>query len=101
MAVAIQGPQADLDYSHDYANELDATGSPNDNISSATWSLEQSPDDGSSPSPVVHSDSISGSVVTAWVRNLQVGNVYVLKNVTTTTQGRVFEHSWTIRCAYV
>lgn len=100
MAVGYQRPQEDLDYSHDYSTELDSQGSPSDTIASVVWTFTQNPDDGSSPSPEIHDPSVSGNVVTAWVRNLQPGNVYVLTNVTTTDAGRVLQHSWTIRCGY-
>lgn len=100
MAVAFQRPQEDLDYSHDYATELDSSGSPSDTIASSVWAWTENPDDGSSPSPELHDESSDGTVVSVWVRNLQPGSKYVLTNTTTTSVGRVLQHPWVIRCAY-
>ncbi len=87
----------DLDYAIDWTAELDDQGSPSDTISSSIWDLV-GPDDGSSPSPELHSDSINqatGQTIT-FVRNLQRG-VYRLRNYMTTTSNRVHQKEITIR----
>lgn len=99
MSVALHGPGEDLDYSHDWTADLDDGGSPSDTISTSSWSLT-GPDDGSSPTPSTHSATIAGGTVTAWVRDLQLGGVYELRNVMTTGAGRQFQHAWVIRCGY-
>lgn len=100
MSVALQSPLESLDYSHDYSEDLDASGSPSDTISSVAWTWLQNPDDGSSPSPEIYDETTSGSIATAWVRNLQVGSVYVLAHTMITAAGRTFSHEWVIRCGY-
>lgn len=99
-AVALHRPGEDLEYVHDWVNDLEETGSPTDTISSVAWAFGQNPDDGSSPSPEIHSSATSGTLTWAWVRYLQPGSVYTLRCVMTTAAGRVFEHSWVLRCAW-
>jgi len=99
MSVALQGPAERLDYSHNWAADLDDSGSPSDTISDSVWSLSGQ-DDGGSPSPAVYSDAQANAVTSAWVRDLQLNGVYTLRNVITTAAGRTFSHAWIIRCGY-
>lgn len=98
MSIPLQGPSEDLDYSHNWAADLDDT-SPSDTIATSAWTLS-GPDDGGSPSPTTHTPTISSTTVTAWVSGLQFGGVYTLQNVMVTAAARTFEHSWVIRCGY-
>ena len=95
MPHEIQRPGSKLDYTCNWETWLGDAGSPSDTISSSTWSV--SPDDGS-PSPVISDESIAGDTTTAWLSELEEGNVYRLRNHVTSAQGREVDRDFTVRC---
>lgn len=96
-ALALQSPVEDLDYTHDWTNDMQDV-SPEDSISTSAWTLEGQ--DNGSPSPSTHDASLAGNVTRVFVKNLNAGETYSLRNDIITSGGRTFSHSWTIRCAY-
>ena len=90
-----QRPGTKLDYTCDWGTWLADAGSPSDTITGSTW--EVSPDDGS-PAPVISDLSIVGDFATAWLSELEEGNVYRLRNRVVSAQGRSVSRTFTIRC---
>ncbi len=97
MPVYLHDPSEDLDYTIDYSEELDAVGSPSDTIAASSFSIEGH---GGSPAPSLDAQVDETDRTTVTVSNLELGEIYRLKNVTTTTQGRVLTRAVTIRCEH-
>ncbi len=80
-------PQEVVDYTIDWSDFTDAVGSPQDVISSSTWTM---PD--TSPQELVQdSNSFLNDSATIFVSAGLTGEVYVVKNQIVTTQGRTHE----------
>jgi len=92
MNSVLQGPLKRLDYSVDWAEFLGA-----DTVEGSVWSI--SPAAGFVPVPVLSGMNLTGAVASVYVSALAYGKIYELTNRATTSQGRVEERSFTIRCA--
>lgn len=88
----VKDPNEVIDVSIDWTNLLDLTGSPDDTISSATWTLP----DGSGTSPSADHIGISGQVISgaltnAFISSGEAQTNYRIKVVIETTAGATFE----------
>ena len=97
MPYVTQAPDDDLDWSFDYDDFLSEGGSPQDTISTSTWSI--SPDALGSPvTDNLYNDSVSGTKTTVQVANLNAGSIYTVTNIITTSMGRQKSRAFSIRC---
>ncbi|MHA7839861.1 MAG: phage fiber-tail adaptor protein [bacterium] len=90
----VQDPAEELDWTCDYAAEMDSVGSPSDTISSSTFTIEG----GGSPAPVLEDQVNTADTTSINVKGMTLGEVYHLRNAVTTSQGRLLKRSTTIRC---
>lgn len=97
MPYLLIDPQETLDWTCDWAAELDDVGSPSDTISSSAWAV--TPQEGSPQQPDLKTASTVGTKTTIFVYNCKRGEVYQLTNTIVTGQGRTLERSITLRCA--
>lgn len=97
MPLVTQTPLASLDWSFDWADFLAEVGSPQDTLSTSTWTLTPE----ASGSPVtdnVFGDQIAGEKTTVQVANLVSNVLYILENRVTTAQGRTQSRRFSIFC---
>ena len=97
MPYLLIDPQEVLDWTCDWAAELDDVGSPSDTISTSAWAITSQ--EGSPQFPDLKTATVSGTLTTIFVFNCVRGEVYQLTNTVTTGQGRTLERSMTLRCA--
>jgi len=95
MAFLVIAPGEVLDYTCDWDNFLEETGSPSDTIASSSWEIEP----GGSPGLEVQSDSFTVSTSTVWVAGGIAAEVYRLINTVVTAVGRTGKRSITLICA--
>lgn len=96
MPYVLIDPSGDLDYPCDWVDYLDEVGSPQDTITTSSWTI--TPQSGSPQEPELRDANIIGTITTIFVRGCVRGQVYQLTNHIVTGQGRTDERSVTLRC---
>ncbi len=91
-----EAPGEELDWTCDWAAELDDVGSPSDTISTSAWAV--TPQEGSPQQPDLKTASVTGTKTTIFLYNCVRGQIYQLTNTVVTGQGRTFKRSITVRC---
>ena len=89
-------PGANVDYTMNWEDFFEDSGSPTDSISTSTWSV--TPQEGSPLVPTLSNDSNTATTTTTFIADCQVGVLYQLTNRIVTTLGRTDERSITLRC---
>ena len=96
MPYVLQDPGEKVDYTFDWTNWLEESGSPSDTITAAVWDISPI-NDGSPTEPALSGDAINGVYTTVFVNGVLRGGVYRLTCRATTGMGRIAEQSITIR----
>jgi hypothetical protein len=96
VAYRLIDPNERLDFSLNWSDFLDDSGSPSDTIVSSVWSV--TPQEASPTIPLLTDNGFTVAVTSVFIEDCRRAEVYLLTNRITTACGRTADRSVTIRC---